>query len=108
MKRILSVIALATAASFGASAASAAPPSPAALAPSGVHSHVEKVHGYHRGCRAGPARWHRHLRSGRNVRCHRRWHRGAWVWGPTVYVGPRVHRRHYRHHRRPMRRHHRH
>jgi hypothetical protein len=33
----------------------------------------------------------RHLRSGRNVRCYRRWHRGAWVWGPTVYVGPRGH-----------------
>lgn len=106
MKRILSVIVVAAAASFGASVASAAPPSPAAMSPSGAQSNVEKVHGYHRGCRAGPNRWHRHLRSGRNVRCYRRYYRGRYVWGPTLYVAPRVHH-HHRHHRH-MRRHHRH
>lgn len=102
MKRIMSVIAVIGAAVLGASAAAAAPASLGSMAPTEANSQVEKVHGYHRSCRRGPARWHRHLRSGRNVRCYRRWHRGAYVWGP-VYVAPRVHHRHHRHH---MRRHH--
>ena len=106
MRRILSAIAVAAAASFGATVASAAPPSPAAMSPSGVQSNVEKVHGFHGGCRAGPNRWHRHLRSGRNVKCYRRYYRGRYVWGQTLYVAPRAHR-HHRYHRH-MRRHHRH
>jgi hypothetical protein len=96
MKRILSVIAIAAAAMFGATAASAAPPSPGHMLPSGIHTNVEKTHGYHRSCRGGRGWRHRHTRGGRRIYCGRRY------YSPRVnlYIGPGYRRhRHYRQHR---------
>jgi hypothetical protein len=108
MKRVLSVIAVVAAAAFGSTAASAAPPSPGSTLPSGVHSNVEKVHGYHRYCRGGPRWRHRHTRHGYRVSCHRHYRTYRYYQpGFSFYVGPGYHRhRHYRHHRRHYRRHH--
>ena len=105
MKRLLASTLFAAAVVFG-SAANAAPLSPATSAPAGAEAQVEKVHGYHRSCRRGPTRWHRHTRSGRIVRCGRH---GVRVIAPTygVYVGPtRKYYRHHRSHRHHYRRHH--
>lgn len=95
MKRLLSATLFAAAVTFG-SAANAAPLSPAPMAPNGFSTQVEKVHGYHRSCQRGPAKWHRHTRSGRNVWCGRP-RGGVRVYTPSVgvYVAPS--RRHYRH-----------
>lgn len=98
MKRILSVIAIAGAAVFGAASANAAPPSPGSTMPAGIQTNVEKTHGYHRSCRRSRGWWHRHTRSGRRVSCGHRHYRP----GVSVYIGPgrKYHRhRHYRHHR---------
>ena len=105
MKRLLASTLFAAAVMFG-SAANAAPLSHASSAPAGAETQVEKVHGYHRSCQRGPNRWHRHTRSGDNVRCG---HHGARVYAPSygVYVGPtRKHYRHHRAHRHHDRRHH--
>lgn len=97
MKRLLSATLFAAFVTFG-TAANAAPISPAPMAPAGITSQVEKVHRYHRSCQRGPAKWHRHTRSGRNVSCGRP-RRGVRVYAPSVgvYVAPRS--RHYRHRR---------
>jgi len=102
MKSLLASTLFAATVMFG-SAANAAPLSPASSAPAGVESQVEKVHGYHRSCKRGPARWHRHTRSDHNVRCGPR--RDVRVYTPSVgvYIGPS--RKHYRADRRHDRRH---
>lgn len=89
MKHVLSSALFAAAVMFG-STANAAPLFPASSAPAGAETQVEKVHGYHRSCARGPNRWHRHTRSGYNVRCGPR--RGVRVYSPSVgvYVGPKL------------------
>jgi hypothetical protein len=90
-----------------ATLASAAPfPKTGGAAPVGVGLPVEKVHGWHRHCEWGPARYHRHVPGVGNVACG---HPGYGYYArPYVHTyvwrAPRHH--HWRHHHRHDHRHH--
>ena len=86
MKRLLSSAVVVAALTVGASLSANALPSTGTIPAAG--SMVEKVHGYHRHCAAGPRGWvHRHTWDDDRVPCRHHYRGGGSYYGGGYHHG---------------------